>query len=710
MAEERWRVVRREQEAAAAERKRREARKRATIARGGQVLETYKGPDTLGGAVYELLGKGAGGLSRLLGADEQAAARTKRQVTDNVRTLGELVIGPEDLERTARRIAGGDADWLDYGVAGLTVLPATRLGRKVLSTAGRKTARAATAPVRAVAKPVRKAVESTDWGRKRAARIADDDSWMKAELAADKRPQYERVDDGAGHLTVRRKGLVPATVPEAQSARTLGDLRVLTRDYSSNPARQLVDQSAREARGAPYDPDLLPRTSLERQAGIGRAYTEAVSGNPDYDRAIFERYGEVMPEVVEKSGAQNYDQLREAAYLALSDEVRSQFDRLPIQSTYHSGDLEYAVPSAMMRDALGKGNLNVFKGGDPHEFLDRLDPVTGLTDNEMFRAVHDYAGHVAPGSTFRPDGEEIAYATHAQTMSPLAQMALLSETRGQNSLVNYSGLNADIIEPMEIAKRQLKERALAEKYLARGGTDEDRVREALSTLPPAEDLKAQLRELGGRWRYADQKAVLLPPEYLDPMSPGGMPEYLRKVLQTPDAVSARGVHISKRPDLVGTDPSFYGTGHRGAEYDRVQREGGLDRSYFYSGPEGTVAPERAVMGMDNSGNLMRGPRYAYEGDLTGLYDLQQDPEGLVALSRAYNLPSYQPALPHYMSKALEGRSPIPDLERLVREYGYKGYITDRGPGQRWAAMYDPVEELRRIERGADGYAEGGLVR
>ena len=555
---------------------------------------------------------------------------------------------------------------------------------------------------------MRKAINSTELGRKRAARIADDDNWVREELAAGKRPQYERSEQG-GHLTVRRKGLTPATVPEAQDARTLNDLRLLVRDYSSNPARRLVDQSSREARGAPYDPGLVPRTSLQRQAGIGRAYQEAVAGNPDYDRAIFERYGDIMPEVVEKSGAQNYDQLREAAYLALSDEVRSQFDRLPIQTTYHSGDAEYAVPSAMIRDALG-GNLNVFRGGDPHEFLDRLDPVTGLTDNEMFRAVHDYMGHVAPGSTFRPDGEEIAYATHAQTMSPLAQMALLSETRGQNSLVNYSGLNADIIEPMEVAKRQLKERALAEKYLARGGTDEDRVREALGSLPPAEDLKAQLRELGGRWRYADQKAVLLPPEYLDPLSPGGMPEYLRKVLQTPSATSARGVHISKHPDLAATDPSFYGTGHRGAEYDRVQREGGLDRSYFYSGPEGTVTPERAVMGMDNSGNLMRGPRYAYEGDLTGLYDLQQDPDGLVALSRAYNLPSYAPALPSYMAQPLEGRSLIPDLERLVREYGYKGYITDRGKGQRWAAMYDPVEELRRIERGANGYAEGGLVR
>lgn len=44
----------------------------------------------------------------------------------------------------------------------------------------------------------------------------------------------------------------------------------------------------------------------------------------------------------------------------------------------------------------------------------------------------------------------------------------------------------------------------------------------------------------------------------------------------------------------------------------------------------------------------------------------------------------------------------------MRDYGYAGYLTDMGP-QRAAALYDPVGGLRAIERGANGYAEGGLV-
>ncbi len=92
----------------------------------------------------------------------------------------------------------------------------------------------------------------------------------------------------------------------------------------------------------------------------------------------------------------------------------------------------------MIRDVLTNGNLNVFRGGDPHDFLNEVDPQTGLTLNEMFRGVHDFYGHVAPGSTFRPGGEEAAYAMHQRTLDPLSQIALLSETRGQNSLVNYS--------------------------------------------------------------------------------------------------------------------------------------------------------------------------------------------------------------------------------------------------------------------------------
>jgi len=60
-----------------------------------------------------------------------------------------------------------------------------------------------------------------------------------------------------------------------------------------------------------------------------------------------------------------------------------------------------------------------------------------VTVNDMFRAIHDYYGHAKEGVGFRADGEENAWRSHASMFSPLARLAMTSETRGQNSWLNY---------------------------------------------------------------------------------------------------------------------------------------------------------------------------------------------------------------------------------------------------------------------------------
>lgn len=57
--------------------------------------------------------------------------------------------------------------------------------------------------------------------------------------------------------------------------------------------------------------------------------------------------------------------------------------------------------------------------------------------NDMFRVVHDYFGHLKQGHGFRAAGEDNAWRTHAQMYSDLARPAMTTETRGQNSWVNY---------------------------------------------------------------------------------------------------------------------------------------------------------------------------------------------------------------------------------------------------------------------------------
>lgn len=60
-----------------------------------------------------------------------------------------------------------------------------------------------------------------------------------------------------------------------------------------------------------------------------------------------------------------------------------------------------------------------------------------LRYNDLFRVVHDFFGHIKEGHGFRATGEENAWRAHAAMYSDLARPAMTTETRGQNSWVNY---------------------------------------------------------------------------------------------------------------------------------------------------------------------------------------------------------------------------------------------------------------------------------
>ena len=64
--------------------------------------------------------------------------------------------------------------------------------------------------------------------------------------------------------------------------------------------------------------------------------------------------------------------------------------------------------------------------------------------NDLFRIVHDYFGHALEGATFTARGEENAWQAHSRMYSPLAALAMTTETRGQNSWVNYSDKVGDL--------------------------------------------------------------------------------------------------------------------------------------------------------------------------------------------------------------------------------------------------------------------------
>lgn len=392
-------------------------------------------------------------------------------------------------------------------------------------------------------------------------------------------------------------------------------------------------------------------SSLQKQFPIGKTYETMAKGiDPALERQLFAQYLRNYPEAVRKSGATNYNELIPAAYEQLGKENAQQLDRMlneGVNLSYHKGDLNYANSPQMLEDALINKHLYVFGGGEPHQLLNKIDPYTGLNENQVFRAVHDYYGHGTTGSSFGPKGEELAYAAHGQLYSPLAKMAAATETRGQNSFVNYSGVNADLHKAMNDLRQ-------ARDSVARAGGD---------TAP----YDAEIRKLGDQTQYAEQKAFLLPPEMIDTNYQGGMPDYMKKYISPNSPESITGYHWSNIPDLTMTDPAKYGTGIKGAEANRLNMADALrNRTYFYTNPQS----KEAGLGVNQ-----------YQAELPNMYNTAQDPDKLNALARLYN--NYQGIVDKDASTNA--------LERIANEAGYEGITNPYG-----AISFTP-QDIKRIK-------------
>jgi hypothetical protein len=143
-----------------------------------------------------------------------------------------------------------------------------------------------------------------------------------------------------------------------------------------------------------------------------------------------------------------------AAYRAMIDETLAQWQAIKttgLKVEFITGEDPYAAtPRLAILDVVENNHLWVFPtdSGFGSSDLDVSDnPLlekTGefidgreLLANDVFRIVHDYFGHIKDGNGFRADGEENAWQSHAAMYSPLARRAMTTETRGQNSWVNF---------------------------------------------------------------------------------------------------------------------------------------------------------------------------------------------------------------------------------------------------------------------------------
>jgi hypothetical protein len=424
------------------------------------------------------------------------------------------------------------------------------------------------------------------------------------------------------------------------------------------PLQVATEYTEREL-GEKYKLPKNPPSSLQKQAPIGRVFLEATKESPQYKTAAFKSYERAMPDILQKNRIKNYDDLLEKSYLQLAKEVKTQFDALPISMSYYRGaEGAYKSSKELFEDIDKRGHMFVYRGGDPHDFLGQIDPDTKLSYNEMFRAVHDYFGHATHRNQFGPIGEETAWAAHSAMLSPLARIAMSSETRGQNSLVNYSPLNAEL-------KAQIFEFDNEIEAARRYGYDASDIKE----------LQEARAALFNDFQYAPQKSVVLPAEMLSIDYMGQMPEgFGELIVPDPKTVTTLPLtHYSQSASLTQTDPSRYGTGIRGEEAARLRQAPDIrERTYFYTGRPGSVRPEAGL-----GSNV-----YTAQGQ--NLYNMARDPAKLGVLADVVNTTS---PMSRINPGSIDDLQRANDFERLMQAYGYSGYFS---PEAKVATVFEPM--------------------
>jgi hypothetical protein len=213
----------------------------------------------------------------------------------------------------------------------------------------------------------------------------------------------------------------------------------LTGQYIKAGADPRIKQVARDymaQAGMAYDPPkTYARIDPKRAERIAAAYTDMEDNHADpLTKASYDA-------MIKETMAQ-YKAAKDAGFKAEFWHPDKQQDPYKASPRLATEDVRNNHHMWVYPTYAGYGN------GDPiNEDDAKKNPLLQLTGetwngipvtvNDVFRAVHDYYGHAKEGVGFRGDGEENAWRAHAAMFSPLARLAMTSETRGQNSWLNY---------------------------------------------------------------------------------------------------------------------------------------------------------------------------------------------------------------------------------------------------------------------------------
>ena len=286
-----------------------------------------------------------------------------------------------------------------------------------------------------------------------------------------------------------------------------------TVSLKTQPTTQIQEngQPTTKPTGGPIAGNRLFNKPIKAVSEIANRYYQRIFGTerPRYfgSRGLDEARGKRLAQAFIDMKHNPNDPEVKASYEALAKETLEQYQAfLDAGYTIEINNEEpYASSQDMIEDLRNNKRIKIFStesgfGSKKITKKQRQDnPLLAKTDfkdvngkpllvNDVFRAIHDFFGHAELGNSFGPKGEENAWNVHVRMFSPLARRAMTTETRGQNSFVNFSGVN-DKIEKDRDEARKLRE---------------------AGDIEGAKKLVDKIYEEGS---FAEQKIGLLPEEF-----------------------------------------------------------------------------------------------------------------------------------------------------------------------------------------------------
>jgi len=310
--------------------------------------------------------------------------------------------------------------------------------------------------------PTRKALSKlSSKARKRGTEFGTSRPWHDA-LTEEERNEYdEAIKSGGTAAPIDWANPTDAAGPETENI--LGQDGVGPERTGDGRRQPRIPRLAR-LEGAPAVPNFagpIPEIvavadEYARANGIPVGRQAAFAGvDVDLAQRIAQAYEEMKHDPQDPETA--------AAYQALIEQTKAQYDAL-VAAGYsftffdrHSDPYE-GNPWNAMRDLRATKTMAVFATSDGYgtegitdsdiadnpmledsglTWPDQAGVQQPVTYNDIFRAVHDAMGHGLEGSGFRARGEENAWQAHVQLYFGGAVAAMTSETRGQNSWLNY---------------------------------------------------------------------------------------------------------------------------------------------------------------------------------------------------------------------------------------------------------------------------------